>query len=154
MEIRKRYIFIGLLILLPVLWLKSCEHREKQHWMLSFPPPIKMEKLLVYETGCDGFMACYGGIVVQMSEEDGKRIFEGGAEYLNSLPNRAVNGQRTIGNWTLIDQSNPPRAFFSSHTRSIHKTRLWDALESENCFKASLLYVCPESRIAYAGWAD
>ena len=104
MVIPKRYILIGLIFLMPIALVKSCQYSEKKHWMEYFPPPIKMKKMLVYETGCDGFFSCSGGVIVQMSEKDALQISERGIDYLNGLPDTAVNGRR-VTKWRPVDKS-------------------------------------------------
>lgn len=154
MVIKKRYIVISLIFLIPIALVKSCQNSEKKHWMEYFPPPIKMEKMLVYETGCDGFFFCHGGVVVQMSEKDALQISEGSVEYLNGLPDTAVNG-RHVGKWRAVDKSKQVRLLFSSRGKNEHKTRLRLALKNEDCYQTdSLTYICPKARLAYKGWSD
>ena len=123
MAIKKKHIAIGLIILLPIIGAHSCQYYDKKHWKESFPEPLKMEKMLVYETGCDGFW-CAGGVIVQMSEKDATAIIGGGAQYLNSLPDIAANGRRHIHEWKLVDKNKFVNRYFSSEEKSEYKTNL------------------------------
>jgi len=108
--------------------------------MEYFPAPIKMDRMLVYETGCDGFFTCAGGVIVKMSEKDATQIHEGGVEYLNRLSDTAING-RNIGKWHLVDKSERISLYYSGRRKNEYKTRLSNALKKDDCYRTNGLII-------------